>query len=180
MKLSRFVSAAAAAVVMSGAAFAGDLTGTDFELFINHTGPFGENVGGTYTYGTFEEFFDSFGFSWSANSPNGTGGFDNSVLIDFANFAYGDFAGETATVDITGLDIDPQGGSFAVLNANGADIGFNYTSGSGALGAQYLVNSVIDTGVNTVVLAWDNVVPAPGALALLGIAGIAGRRRRRA
>ena len=179
MRGTKVFAAAAAATLSAGFAFAGDLTGTDFELFINHTGPFGENVGGTYTYGTFEEFFDSFGFSWSANSPNGTSGFDNSVLIDFANFAYGDFAGETATLDISGLDIDPQPGSLAVLNANGTDIGFNYTSGSGSLGANWSVDDVVNTGVNQVVLAWDNVIPAPGALALLGLAGIAARRRRR-
>jgi len=180
MRGKRVVVAAAALVFAAGASFAGDLTGTDLELMIDHTGPFGEPVGGTYTYGTFEEFFDSFGFSWSANSPNGTAGFDNSILIDFANFAYGDFGGETATVDMTGIDIDPQPGSFAVLNSAGTNIGFNYTSGSGALGAQYLVDDVLSTGVNTVVLAWDNVIPAPGALALLGIAGVAARRRRRA
>ena len=61
-----------------------------------------------------------------------------------------------------------------------------YLSGSVAMsgsGAFYLANGWSSSGGTTssftVTLHGINAVPAPGALALLGLAGIAGTRRRR-
>jgi MYXO-CTERM domain-containing protein len=64
--------------------------------------------------------------------------------------------------------------------------------GSGEAGAQFIANSPYwdDIGVNggtsaggnySYVVEWNsNPIPAPGAVALLGAAGLVGSRRRRA
>lgn len=69
---------------------------------------------------------------------------------------------------------------------------FNWSMGSGEAGAQFIANSPYwdDIGVNggtsaggnySYVVEWNsNPIPAPGAVALLGAAGLVGSRRRRA
>ena len=178
MEMKRVLAAAAGVVLFGSTVFAGDLTGTTMELIINHTGQFGRPVGGEYEYGASADYFDGFGFSWNASSPAGFGGFENSILIDFTNFAYADFTDETATVTIDDIDIDVLGGSVGLFNGAGNQIGFNLTGGGGSLSGQYGVNDVLSDDGVTLFIAW-NSVPAPGALPLLAAAGLLVSRRRR-
>jgi len=108
--------------------------------------------------------------------------FDNNALqnigIDWAGFeAGGDVASDNGTWFIT--PADPQGGELGgrVLIAQ-----FTMYSGSGEYDMAFTAGfQGKDAGGTT----WSGqgdimiAVPAPGALALLGLAGIAGRRRRR-
>ncbi|MCZ6611552.1 MAG: hypothetical protein O6941_02865, partial [Planctomycetota bacterium] len=102
----RLFAVAFAVILPLGGTAKADLNGTTMQLIVDHTGMFGRPVGGTYEYGTSQDYFDSFGFSWNASSPAGQPGFDNSILIDFNAFAYADFANETATVSIATLAED--------------------------------------------------------------------------
>jgi hypothetical protein len=176
MKLRYVLAGAVVAAATTGGASAGDLTGTLMDILINHTGQFGEPVGGVYEYGTTDTYSDSFGFTWDASSPAGFPGYDNSILVDFSNFAYGDFANETATVSLDNIDINVLGDA-AFFNSNGTQIGTGTNAGDGFSGT-YAVNDILAADGVSLVIAWNNV-PAPGALALLG-AGLLGGRRRRA
>ena len=157
MKVQCLAVAFAVIVPFGGTANA-DLTGTTMQLFVDHTGPFGEPVGGPYEYGTSEAYFDSFNFSWTASSPAGQPGFDNSILIDFNAFAYADFSGETATVSITEIAEDVMKGSVTIFNADGLEIGFNLTGAGNALGGQYPVSDVLNASDLTIVIAWNSVL----------------------
>ena len=79
--------------------------------------------------------------------------------------------GDSVLIDTTGQDIDND---FAELEANWTSLS---AAGSGELVIQFVSNSSNES------IYIDNIqwtgVPAPGALALLGLAGLASRRRRR-
>jgi uncharacterized protein (TIGR03382 family) len=104
-------------------------------------------------------------------------GFNAATTINCQNCGY------LATLPINGVAYSYS--SAASLAANG---GLPIT-GMGVLIAQYTVNALdgvegqvlaIGTGTNTsFVYTWSANIPAPGALALLGLAGVAARRRRR-
>lgn len=162
-------------------ASAGELIGTLMNIEINHTGPFGEPVGGVYEYGSSQDYFDSANFSWNASSPAGFAGYDHSIRIDFSNFAYLDFEGEIGSFALSGIAIEVASDSMGIFASDGVFVGFNLLSGGHALSGNFSVNDVLNRGDGaTLVVAW-NSVPSPGALALLGLAGlIVFQRRRRA
>ena len=91
-------------------------------------------------------------------------GWENTDLISIS-------FGGTSLIDTTGQDIDND---YAELEANWTSLS---AEGSGELVIMFASNSSTET------MAIDNIqwtgVPAPGALALLGLAGLASRRRRR-
>ena len=82
--------------------------------------------------------------------------------------------GDTVLLDTTGLDIDDAAGSLGITEGAWTTLS---GAGSGELVIEFASNSSTETA------AFDNIqwtgVPAPGALALLGLAGLASRRRRR-
>ena len=88
----------------------------------------------------------------------------------------------TSSLDVTNIAEPVAEGSVGVYlpTAPMTNIALT-TSGSGSsLSAQWDVSTVV-TGnpvAPMVIVAW-NSVPAPGALALLGLAGLVGGRRRR-
>lgn len=180
--MKRFaVAAIAASLLVAGSAQA-DLNGTMMDLEVSHTGAFGFTESGTLTYGGadtviadpgFPQFFMVF------SSPGTAPGFMNAIQVDFTDFAYGDFAGETGSLDITGIDEQVEDGSVVILNEGGAKIATG-TNGSDSLSLTWNVDDVLNSGSGTLMtVAWNSVIPTPGALALLGMAGVAGRRRRR-
>ncbi len=161
MKVQLRLFAVAFAVILPlGETAKADLLGTTMQLIVDHTGMFGRPVGGTYEYGTSQDFFDSFNFSWNASSPAGQPGFDNSILIDFNAFAYADFANETATVSIATLAEEVMKGSVNIFNADGVQIGFSLSGGGDALGGQFSVNDVLNASDLTIVIAWNSVLGA--------------------
>jgi hypothetical protein len=158
MRVCLVIGALAAGASVSWA----DLDGTELNQFTIHTGPFGEVVGGLYTYGTTETFFDTFGFSYDVISAAGIPGFDNSIEYDFANFAYTDFAGETGTIMIDQIVEDVEKNSLVIIgNDMTTEIGFNYSAGPGGeLSGDWLVDDALALGVGSdtsVFVCWNSV-----------------------
>ncbi|TDI53869.1 MAG: PEP-CTERM sorting domain-containing protein [Acidobacteria bacterium] len=157
-------------LVQSG--FAGDLVGP---------------TGGTYTYGTLGRFDLDESVSWEAWSPAFHPTFDNSILLDFTNFAYSAyvvFGPSSSTLDITNLVEDVQIGSPAVFLLS--DLHTNIAQSSNTFGNSFSIAWDVETVLNdnpaapAVVVGWNSApVPAPGAMALLGLAGLVSIRRRR-
>ena len=91
-------------------------------------------------------------------------------------------------VSIGGYNLGFGGSSWGALNGSSSTGTYTgYASGSAAMsgaGAFYWANGWSGSGGTTssmnATLHGINVIPAPGAFALLGLAGIAGTRRRRA
>ena len=104
---------------------------------------------------------------------NGSGNALNNIGIDWSAFeAGGDLVTDNGSWFVT--PDDPQGAE----SGNRVLIGqFTVTSGASVIGQVSLQGKDAD-GVTWQAngVSW---VPAPGALALLGVAGLAGRRRRR-
>ena len=76
-----------------------------------------------------------------------------------------------------------QGNPFDPVNSfpgNGSILigQFSTANGTGIVG-QFLIQYVADGTVATSYVSFENIVPTPGALGLLGVAGLIGRRRRR-
>jgi hypothetical protein len=128
------------------------------------------------------DFFGNKGFNLFAGSTeviNVNNGGNDLIKVNGSNtgFGYGTnamtwtFTQTTATtVTVTANDRDGTGSYSAVINVSGALSGFSlYASdlGPGGNREPFFNNFAINT------------VPAPGALALLGVAGIVGARRRR-
>jgi hypothetical protein len=119
--------------------------------------------------------YDSFltiGHDGSAGTTGGTSSVDDGWIADWA--ADGNFSTNNAglfdTSPLAGEDIVSDGmGGFRVLLGQFTVSAGTHIVGGGRLGG----------GGDIVDIVWDNIVPAPGALALLGVAGLAGTRRRR-
>jgi hypothetical protein len=128
------------------------------------------------------DFFGNKGFNLFAGSTeviNVNNGGNDLIKVNGSNtgFGYGTnamtwtFTQTTATtVTVTANDRDGTGSYSAVINVSGALSGFSlYASdlGPGGNREPFFDNFAINT------------VPAPGALALLGVAGLLGAKRRR-
>jgi hypothetical protein len=128
------------------------------------------------------DFFGNKGFNLFAGSTeviNVNNGGNDLIKVNGSNtgFGYGTnamtwtFTQTTATtVTVTANDRDGTGSYSAVINVSGALSGFSlYASdlGPGGNREPFFDNFAINT------------VPAPGALALLGVAGLVGAKRRR-
>jgi uncharacterized protein (TIGR03382 family) len=118
--------------------------------------------------------YDSFltiGHDGSAGTTGGTSSVDDGWIADWA--ATGTFSTNNAglfdTSPLAGEDIVSDGnGGFRVLLGQ-----FTVSAGAGIEGSARLGG-----GGDVVDVTWSNI-PAPGALALLGLAGFAGLSRRR-
>jgi hypothetical protein len=143
------------------------------DITVSHTGPFGETQQFFHTPGGSTQVFDSFGFNYFVTSPVVVPGADFAMSIDFTNFAYTDFAGETGSISITGY----PGFFFAVTLQNGAFQTLDVADYDGmTITADWQVSDVLSAG-NTLYVAW--VIPTPGGAGLIGGLGLAGLRRRR-
>ena len=126
----------------------------------------GSLTGISYSYSWTNDAGDS---SWSSDMLIAVS--DGNVLVSVGGYNIG-FGG----ISWGGLAGSASSGSYSGSNAGSA------VAMSGA-GAFYLANGWSGSGGTTTdmtaTLHGINAVPAPGALALLGLAGIAGTRRRR-
>ncbi len=179
--------AAAAAAILTGAAQA-DLAGTSMDLQLAQSGFAGDiagPTGGSYTYGTLGTFDLDGAFTWDAVSPAMHPAFDNSIVLDFTNFGYAAYIAlgpSISTLDVTNIAEDVQIASPAVFLLS--DLNTNIAQSTSTFGNSFsiawVVGMVIDDNPAApgIMVAW-NSVPAPGAMALLGLAGLTATRRRR-
>jgi hypothetical protein len=183
---TRTLAAAAVAVLSIGTSALADLNATDMTVTITHSGPAGGIVGPAvvnHTYGTpsifSNMFFGTFTVSQPAIMP---GGYDNALLIDFTSFNYSGFAGYAGTISVTGIDETVAPGSLALL-VGATDMGFAKSSGADSFTGSWNTTDLLNgnPAAPQVLVVWNSaVVPAPGALALIGLAGaVASPRRRR-
>jgi len=160
-----FASSASAELIRNG----------NFNGFL-HWGRFGSsgNAGtspGNYYYngnpqtsGVFQEFateaYATYTFSFKLrNDATGTAG-NNSAVVTFGNNTVLNLINQGTSADFTTYSFQAQtAGSFTTIR-------FSFANG----GSQWHLTNVSVTGPT---------VPAPGALAVLGLAGLAGSRRRR-
>jgi hypothetical protein len=126
--------------------------------------------------------------SWfAAAAPSGcvTGLGQGGTIVGVANLSNGTIVGSASTFGNTASGV--ANGGWALNSSN--HFGFRFVAADGLVHYGYGVMSVGATmGVRTLVsIDFESVaatsitvvaVPAPGAIALLGLAGLAGRRRR--
>ena len=172
------------------------MSSSSFGLYANGGG--GATISASRAFGAALGIGDSFSMQWGINwdsdfggnkgfnlfagtneviNVNNGGNSDITVNGNNVGFGYGTnamtwtFTQTTATtVTVTANDRDGSGSYSAVITVSGALSGFSiYASnmGDGGNREPFYNNFSI------------NAVPAPGALALLGVAGIVGARRRR-
>ncbi len=181
--------AAAAAAILTGAAQA-DLTGTSMDLQLVQSGLAGDLAvpsGGSYIYGTLDMFDIEEVFTWDAVSPGLHPAFDNSILLDFTNFGYGAYivlGPSTSTLDVTNIAEDVEITSAAVFLLS--DLNTNIAQSTSTFGNSFSVGWDVGMVTNdnplapSVIVGWNSApVPAPGAMALLGLAGLTVLRRQR-
>lgn len=173
--------AVAAALLCSAPALA-ELTGTQMDITVTHTGPAGDLAGPAdfnHTYGGVDMFHNMFFGDMVIASPTIAAGYDNAVLVDFTAFTYTVFSDSMGMIQFDGIDEGVDAAS-VVLLANGVSIGQNTNASANGFSAQWNPNDLMaaDPATDTMVVAWNSAVPAPGALALLGLAAIAPRLRR--
>jgi MYXO-CTERM domain-containing protein len=191
MKRTTLTAIAAVTAAAVSAAASADLTGTTMDLVIEQSGFAGGMVGptgGTHTYGGLDTFLvDQSTVSWSVSSPAAIDGYDNALLLDFTNFQYTAFHAlgpSTSTLAITGLAEDAASGSLGVFlpSDHTTDIAQFATATGNSINIGWDVETVtLDDPIHpSVIVAWNSVpVPGPGAVALLGLAGVTACRRRR-
>ena len=181
--------AAAAAAILTGAAQA-DLMGTSMDMELVQSGFAGNMAGptgGSYTYGTLDTFGIDELFTWDVMSPSFHPAFDNSILLDFSNFGYAAYIAlgpSISTLDVTNIAEDVEIASPAVFLLS--DLNTNIAQSKSTLGNSFSVGWGVETVINgnplapSVIVGWNSApVPAPGAMALLGLAGLTVIRRRR-
>ena len=189
--------AAAAALCMSGAASAGIIAFNDASLFALFATTNGKVVAteefssysGFYTAPLTGNFAAAPGYTWTATATGGLfadGGFmssNNSVPMTFTfNQGVHGVGGRFFATDIafgvqpTFLQITLSDGSgfIGAINSSTAFTGF-YSTGALITSISFSVDSGEYPTADTLSIA----IPAPGAVALLGAAGLVGRRRRR-
>ena len=182
------LAVAAAGTVASSAS--ASLDGTPLTATITHTGVGWSLVGNAivpHTYAGSPSIFNSMWYgSFSVTSPAVAPGYDNALLVDFSTFNYVGFAAETGTINVTGLSENIDPGSIAIFAGTsgiGPNIASNVSNGLNNFTASWSAASIYTPSTGTpdaMVVAWNSApVPAPGALALLGAAGLVGASRRR-
>ena len=144
-------------------------------------------TGGSYTYGTLDAFGIDELFTWDVVSPGLHPAFDNSILLDFSNFGYAAYIAlgpSISTLDVTNIAEDVEIASPAVFLLS--DLNTNIAQSTSTLGNSFSVGWDVETVINgnplapSVIVGWNSApVPAPGAMALLGLAGLTVIRRRR-
>ena len=188
---------AAAALALSGAASAGIISFNDSSLFALFATNNGKTVAtesfsgysGFYTSPLTGNFVDAPGYSWTATATGGLfafAGFMSANLPESVTFTFNQgvhgVGGRFFATDInfnvqpTFLQITLSDGSGFIGSINSA------TAFTGFYSTGALITSItiaVDSGEYPTVDSLSIAVPAPGAVALLGAAGLVGRGRRR-
>ena len=189
--------AAASALALSGAASAGIISFNDQSLFALFATDNGKSVAteefsaysGFYTSPLTGNFASAPGFTWTATATGG-------LFADAGRMSTNNSTGMTFTFN---QGVQGVGGRFFATDFNFAVqptfLRVTLSDGSGFIGSinsataftgfystGALITSItisVDSGEYPTADTLSIVIPAPGAVALLGVAGLAGRRRRR-
>jgi hypothetical protein len=189
--------AAASALALSGAASAGIISFNDSSLFALFASSAGKSVA-TEEFSSYSGFYSSPltgnfasapGFTWTATATGGLfadGGFMSTNEPTAVTFSFNQgvqgvggrfFATDFAfAVQPTFLNITLSDGSGFIGSINSATAFTGFYS-TGALITSITIS--VDSGEYPAADTLSIIVPAPGAVALLGAAGLVGRRRRR-
>lgn len=186
--MKKMMMAVAAFAACTSSAMA-NLVGTDMTISVTHAGSFSglsalNNQ--NYNYGNTTPFTVPGWGSLTITSPESAmaPGMDNVMKVDFTAFNYSAFAGPfatTGTIKVTNIDEPFELSSVKVL-VNGTNIATAVGNSGNGFQASWSTQAVINgsPAAPNIVVAWNSSpVPAPGALALLGVAGLAARRGRR-
>jgi hypothetical protein len=194
-------SAAAMTAVMTQAAFAAIVTFTSNTLWSSFSVGQGKTVA-TENFNSYDGFYaagavsgTAGGIQWTASAPSGlyaASGFMSTILspvtLTFAlspsvQGVAGNFFGTDDSFGIVPAIVGVQladGSSYIGYAASAADfVGF-YSTGAAISSISVSASNV--SGTNNIFATVDNLyfaVPAPGALALIGVAGLVGARRAR-
>jgi len=132
-------------------------------------------------YGTSTTTMSWFGAAAPSGCVTGLGQGGTSVAV--ANLSNGTLVGSASTFGNTACGV--AAGGWMLNSANyfgfrflGADAGTHYGYGVMTVGATMGVRTLTSVSFESVAGTGITVAPAPGALALLGLAGLATRRRR--
>lgn len=118
-------------------------------------------------------FFDVFATAFTINVTailNGPGSL--TIIIDFSDFAPADFTNHIFDL----LNLKNDGSITDVFASVGTA---TVTDGGNSIHWEGLGAAIAAAGNQTVVLEITQIVPAPGAAALVGLGGLAAMRRRR-
>ncbi|MEM7229104.1 MAG: MYXO-CTERM sorting domain-containing protein [Planctomycetota bacterium] len=183
MKTLVIATLVAGSVAVAGTAEATLTPGDQFDATVTHTGLVPATHFGTHTWGGVDVLSDPLTRTMTLSSLGSVPGFDNALSIDLTGMFYPSFfANEGATLLLTGIDEPVDIASVRVLSA-GTDITGTTTSLDPSMfQVTWNTSDVIfnTTPAESVTVVWNSqAVPAPGALALIGLSGLAARRRRR-
>jgi uncharacterized protein (TIGR03382 family) len=170
-------------MLLAGQSHASLAVGSQFDVTVTHPGIVPAAHSGTHTWGSVNVLSEPFGRTMTLNSLTPVIGYDNALNIDLTGMFYSSFfPSSLATLNLTGIDETVDGSSIAVFSA-GTDItGTALSLSPDSLMVTWNTADVIlNTGpLENVTIVWNSQqVPAPGAIALLGLSGLAATRRRR-
>ncbi|HWB19428.1 MAG TPA: hypothetical protein VG711_03940 [Phycisphaerales bacterium] len=184
-KLAAVLAGVLSALSFSNSAQAG-LTGTSATVSVTHAGPFNTLSSLTnlsYTFGDTSPYVKPGWGTLTLTSPV-TAGYDNALKLDFTAFGYAAFTGvgaTTGTVQVNNLAEAFDLNSVHIL-VNGNSIGSGLATAGNGFKINWDTQSVFNANPTApyVILAWNSSqAPAPGAMALLGMAGLVSHKRRR-
>ena len=183
-KILATVAALAAAALVTGSAHA-SLMGTNMNVSVAHSqfGPQSLLVPTGYTYGNATGMTVTGWGTVMVTSPAAAPGFDNALNLNFTNFGYISVFSAfpaTGTVILTNIAEAVDLSSVKVL-VNGTNIGSGVGAAAGGFQASWSTAAVLagNPVSPNVTIAWNSVAPAPGSMALLGLAGLVARRGRK-
>jgi hypothetical protein len=181
--MKRIIATVVAVLACSASAMA-DLNGTNTNLSVNHAGAFSAISAvnnQNYAFGNASGFVAPGWGTLNVTTPAAPVGFANALKLDFTPFGYAAFLQfpTTGTFKLLNLAETPDLGSVTLL-INGVSMGSGVGAETGGFHVSWSTTNVLAANPVTpsVTVAWNSVVPAPGAMALLGLAGMVGLRGR--
>ncbi|MCA9296266.1 MAG: PEP-CTERM sorting domain-containing protein [Phycisphaerales bacterium] len=183
MKIPALIAGSAACMLLAGQSHAGLAAGSQFDVTVSHPGIVAAVHSGTHTWGGADILTEPFGRTMTLNSMTPVIGYENALHIDLTGMFYASFfPNSLATMNISGIDEAVDGSSITVLSG-GTDItGTALSLSPDSIMVTWNTADVIanSTPLDNVTILWNSQqVPAPGAIALLGLSGFAATRRRR-
>lgn len=184
MKMRKFAGAAFVAAGVIGMSATTAMAEPDvFDVTVTTTGGFTEEAFfPQHEFGTSDSVAPFPGFPITITSGlSDREGWEYEILIDYTEYDIGIFGDGTSTVELLGIKSPDS--PYPITEAFAKDAQGNAIGDIGFDGSSITwVGSIADIlgGGEMVTIQWNQAVPAPGALALLGVAGLVGTRRRRA